>query len=94
MDCREIRFSRHAIERMFERAISPGTVKSIVRDGEVIASYPDDRPFPSALVLGFDRDSAIHIVVARDDASGLCYVVTAYRPNPAFWSGDFRVRRE
>jgi len=78
---------------MFERAVSPALVLSIISKGEVIASYPDDVPFPSVLLLGFDGQRPLHLVVARDQKSGLCFVVTVYLPDPDVWSEDFRTRR-
>ena len=53
MDCNNLHFSRHAFERMFQREINPDAVAQLVSSGEVIADYPDDRPFPSTLILGF-----------------------------------------
>ncbi|GAB4149448.1 MAG: DUF4258 domain-containing protein [Sphingomonadales bacterium] len=93
MECRTFRFSRHAIERMFGRGIAPALVEAVVRHGEVIATYPDDRPFPSALILGSDIEGAVHVVVAQDAAVGLCYIITVYRPDPGLWDKDFRTRR-
>ncbi|MEK6748480.1 MAG: DUF4258 domain-containing protein [Pseudomonadota bacterium] len=92
MDCKTIQFSRHAFERMFERAITPNKVEDILAGGEVIASYPHDTPYPSVLMLGFEEDLPIHIVAAKNDESGECYVITVYRPNPLSWSGDFKSR--
>ena len=94
LDCSGFRFSRHAIERMFHRAISPDVVERVVADGEVIASYPDDAPFPSMLVLGFDDGRPVHVVVARDAGTALCHIVTVYRPDPELWGEDFKTRRE
>ena len=53
MECDSIGLSRHALARMFERGIPPKAVFDIVRKGEIIASYPDDRPYPSCLLLGY-----------------------------------------
>jgi hypothetical protein len=94
MDCSGFRFSRHAIERMFQRGITPEAVERIVREGDVIASYPDDKPFPSMLILGFDEGQPVHVVVAQDTDTGLCHVVTVYRPDRAVWTDDFRTRRQ
>jgi hypothetical protein len=60
----------------------------------VIASYSDDAPYPSALVLGFDHGRPVHVVVARDGGTELCHIVTVYRPDPELWSDDFKTRRE
>jgi hypothetical protein len=93
MDCSSIRFSRHALERLFARAILPEAIIRIVREGETISSYPEDKPFPSVLLLGFEKGEPVHAVVARDPDTGTCIVITVYRPDPALWSDDFRTRR-
>jgi len=93
MECSAVRFTRHAFERLFDRAIPPDAVLRIVEEGEVIASYPEDLPFPSVLILGFEGGRPLHVVVAKDLQSGLCFVVTVYSPDPDLWSDDFRTRR-
>jgi hypothetical protein len=92
MDCKDLRFSRHAFERMFQRGIDPNAVAQIVASGEVIAEYPDDQPFPSALLLGFHEGQPVHAVVAHDPATGGCHVVTIYRPDPVLWDQAFKKR--
>lgn len=52
------------------------SVMRIISEGEVMASYPDDVPFPSALMLGYEAEEPVHVVVARDPDTGLCHVVT------------------
>ena len=94
MYCDQIQFSRHAIERMFQRAISLDILHSIIENGEIIASYPDDRPYPSVLILGFQEVQPVHVIVAKDEGSGMCYVITVYRPAPEAWSDDFKTRRK
>ena len=82
MNCEITHYSHHAFERMFERAITPDVIREDVTKGEIIANYPDDRPFPSALILGFDQARPIHIVAARNAATSECHVVTVTRPHP------------
>jgi len=94
MEFTDIRFSRHAIERMFQRGISPDVVEAIVATGEIIASYPDDVPFPSALLLGIHDGSPVHVIAAVCSDTGRCHVVTVYHPDGAVWSDDFKTRRE
>ena len=93
MDCGSVSFSRHAIERMFQRSVSPDEILQCIRSGEVIANYPDDSPYPSALLLGFAQGAPLHVLVARDE-TGNCYVVTVYHPDPELWGSDFKTRRE
>jgi Domain of unknown function (DUF4258) len=93
MNCAAIHYSRHAFERMFERAIAPAVILEIIAKGEIIANYPEDRPYPSALILGFEQTRPIHVVVARNATTGECHVVTVYVPDPALWDATFKQRR-
>jgi hypothetical protein len=93
MDYTAIKFSGHAIRQMFARAVSVEDVAGVVRDGEIIKEYPDDKPYPSFLVLGFVRGSAVHVVVALDGGTMTAIVITAYPPDERLWSDDFRRRR-
>jgi hypothetical protein len=94
MEYRAVVFSQHAFTRMFARGISPQLVERAVRLGEVIADYPDDQPYPSALLLFKDVEQALHVVVGIDAESKTCHIITAYRPEPDLWSADFRTRRK
>ncbi len=49
----KITFRAHALQRMFERKISPADVRAILESGETIEEYLDDIPYPSRLVLGW-----------------------------------------
>ena len=50
--------------------------------------------YPSTLLLGFTQRVPLHVLVARDDEMGNCYVVTVYHPDPELWGSDFKTRRE
>ncbi len=93
MNCERIVFSGHALQRMFERGLSGDDVRSVLRDGEEIVSYPDDTPYPSCIMLGFMEDRAVHIVVAQEENTRTCYVITVYRPDLDLWESDFKRRR-
>lgn len=93
-DCLEFRFSRHAIFKMFERNISMDDVKAILNEGEVIRDYPNDKPYPSKLILGYISDRPIHAVLAKDDISKTCIVITAYEPSKNLWLKDFKTKKE
>jgi len=89
----KVRFSGHALTRMFEREISTEDVLHVLEQGEVIADYPEDQPFPSCLLLGWRKGKPLHVVAAKapDDA---CVVVTVYVPSEQIWNEDFKTRRE
>ncbi len=94
MDCNQIFLTRHAIERMFERGISASAIKDIVINGDIIAEYPDDIPFPSYLVLGFENNRPVHIVLARNPKINECYIITAYVPDSLTWGNDFKTKKQ
>jgi hypothetical protein len=75
---------------MFERGITVEDVRSVVADGEVIQRYPDDKPYPSRLVLGWRGSRPIHVVVAEDCDADILIVVTAYEPDPVQWDAAFK----
>jgi hypothetical protein len=86
-------FSRHAIQQMFFRKISKSEVQTVIAYGKVIEQKPDDSPFPSYLLLDYVGSKPIHVVLSYDRSMDTAYVVTAYIPDPNFWTDDFRVRR-
>ena len=79
---------------MFEKRISKTAVLEVISRGVVIAEYPDDKPFPSSLILGFVEDRPIHVVSAIDLESQTCHIITVYRPDSILWSDDFKLRRK
>jgi hypothetical protein len=79
---------------MFARSITPELVARAVSLGEIIAEYPDDQPFPSFLLLYFEYEKPLHVVVGKDEDDGACYIVTAYEPDIKLWNDDFRTRRK
>ena len=90
----KLTFRIHAIQRMFERQISPEDVRSVVESGETIQEYPDDAPYPSRLVLGWKFQRPIHLVVADNEADNEKIIVTVYEPDPAQWTDDFKRRKQ
>ena len=88
----ELRFTNHALERMFKRSISPGECEEVFRQGRTIEAYPDDEPFPSELRFGQVGDKMIHLVVAFGENA--VHVITAYEPNPALWDEGFTKRKK
>ncbi len=94
VQCQKIIFSGHAVRRLFERDLSTGEVKAVIDNGEIIASYPDDQPYPTYLILGWSRGRPLHVVLALDAVQRRCYLVTAYSPDPALCEPDFKTRRK
>ena len=93
VDWSSIVYTGHALQRMFERAISTDDVRSVLVADRVIATYPDDRPHPSSLLLGFVAARPLHVVVGYDERTTICYIITVYEPNPLLWEPGFARRR-
>lgn len=93
MTCQILRYSRHALDRMFQRGISPDVIERIAKEGSVIATYPDDKPYPSKLILGFEGDRPIHIVIAVEPETREHVIVTVYQPDSALWNETYSSRR-
>ena len=90
---RSVRWTNHILERIFRRDISMDDVIRALTNGEIIEQYPSDYPFPSCLVMGQTKTGkALHVVCGSNNVE--LWLVTAYIPNPAEWTGDFRQRRK
>ncbi len=92
MECSKYEYSNHAIAQMFKRSISADEVEATIENGEIIKEYPQDTPFPSQLKLYFVNKRPIHVVVSQDIISGICYVITAYEPDPNLWVSYFKTK--
>ncbi|MBI4680032.1 MAG: DUF4258 domain-containing protein [Nitrospirae bacterium] len=89
-----IEWQRHALERMMEREISREAVKQVLLSGEIIEDYPDDKPYPSALFLGWVEEQPLHVVTAFDSETDYCFVITAYKPDLEHFESDYKTRRQ
>ena len=89
-------YTRHAKLEMenedFGRILEQ-EVYEAVSSREVIEEYPEDKPYPSALIFGKTVvGRPLHIVCAYDDEEKLAIIITAYHPYPNLWK-DYK-RRE
>ncbi len=96
----------HADEEANNDSLALEEIYEPLSSGRVIEDYPEDRPYPSCLVMGYchqrkterdERDAEpiqpVHSVWAYNESSGFCVLVTVYRPDPARWSDDYEKRR-
>jgi hypothetical protein len=86
-------FRVHTLRRMFERRLNAEDVEAVIEGGETIEDYPDDRPYPSRLVLGWRGVRPLHVVAAHNLSENEFIVVTVYEPDPELWEADFRRRK-
>lgn len=66
-------------------------VGDVLANGETIMAYPDDTPYPNALVLGWVMRRPVHIVFA--ESPYVRNIITVYQPDPNRWMPDFRSRK-
>lgn len=87
-------FRVHAIQRMYQRNISDDAVRAVLVTGETIEGYPDDTPYPSRLMLGWQGLRPLHVVVADNADDQVSIIITAYEPDPSEWEADFKRRKQ
>jgi len=88
-----LRWTNHILSRILHRGISIGDVKKVLTTGEIIEQYPADYPFPSCLISGRTvAGQALHVVCGSNGTE--LWLITAYSPNPAEWSEDYKQRRK
>jgi hypothetical protein len=90
---RQVLWRQHALERMLERGITREQLFVALEQGEIIESYPDDRPFPSHLIL-HAGENPIHVVAAIDEKNSRCFIVTVYHPDFEHFEPDLKTRRK
>jgi hypothetical protein len=89
----KILYRVHAVQRMFERIISPAKVRRALEAGDVIEDYSNEMPEPSRLIMGFQGKRPFHIVTSENLEADEITVVTVYLPDVNKWKKDFRSRK-
>ncbi len=91
----KIALKKHCLLRMQQRKISADELQDALKCAEVVEYYEDDRPFSSALVLGYTAAGRpLHSVVALDQDGDMLWIVTMYEPTTLNWINGFRQRRK
>ncbi len=90
---KKILFLPHALHQMMrpDRMIRRTEVRNAIERGEIIEDYPTDVRGHSCLMLGAGVDGRVVHVVCAPKHEYLA-VITAYLPDEAEWSTDFRKR--
>lgn len=74
--------------------ISIEEVLQTLDSGKIIEEYPEDKPYPSCLILGRTvAQRAIHIVCAPVPNEERLIIITTYQPDPSRWESDFSGRK-
>ncbi len=79
--------------RLGRRFIARETIISAADSYEIVEAYPEDKYFPSYLLLGRQAENAFHVLFGADINGQNVRVVTAYYPSPEEWELDLKTRR-
>ncbi len=79
--------------RMHERSITRNQILDAVDTYEILETNPHDKFLPSYLVYSKVGETVFHVLFATDCDDDNVRVITAYRPDNAEWSSDFKTRR-
>jgi hypothetical protein len=87
-----IYMTHHVSKRCEKRSISGKDIINAILNGEIIENYPEDYPFPSALVLGYSMENKeLHVVAGVGDNT--LWIITAYFPDNDKWESDYKTRK-
>jgi hypothetical protein len=85
-------FSKHAVDQSIIRNISVQDVRTVIANGTIIESYPEDKYGSSCLIFGMTAERRpIHIQCSYPSRP-IIKIITLYEPNPTRWI-DFKKRR-
>ena len=88
----KIYYRVHAVQRMFERDVSPAKIRHALELADVIEDYSSEMPEPSRLIMGFQGKRPFHVVTSEVPAINEVTVVTVYLPDANKWRKGFRSR--
>jgi hypothetical protein len=84
----------HVNMRMKGRFIHRQIILDSIQHYEIIEEYPDDKYFPSYLVLSKYQDKGFHVLFAVDVEEKNVRIITAYYPSLNEWEEGYKTRRK
>ena len=88
-----ILWTYHVNMRLGRRFIARETIIAAADAYEIVEAYPEDKYYPSYLLLGRQADEAFHVLFGTDVDGRNVRIVTAYYPSPEEWETDLKTRR-
>lgn len=93
IETEQFEFSKHATNQSLLRRIQVQEVREIIRQGQIIEDYPNDKYGPSCLIGGLTlNDRPLHIQCSYPSRP-LVKIITLYEPDPLRWNETFTQRR-
>ncbi len=91
----EIKSSDYGYDELSEDGLAVTEVVDGIETAEVVEDYPSFGKGPCVLVLQRDaRGAPVHAIWGIPKGQDRpAVLVTAYRPDPAKWTADFKVRK-
>jgi len=85
--------SKHVTKRMDLRGRTLVDIQQVILRGELIQEYPNEKPYPEYLFLGYPRrpDDPCYVVVA---SNGETIIVTVHDYDPEVYEPDHWTRRK
>ena len=80
--------------RLGQRFIAREMIIEAANNYEVIEEYPDDKYFPSYLLLGRRGEEVFHVLFGADVDGQNVRIITAYYPSLDEWEEDLKTRKE
>lgn len=79
---------------MFQRNISTDDVEFVLLNSEIIKEYPDDKPYPSKLLLAFPNERPLHVVCSFNPVENRMIIITAYEPTLDIWVNNYKKKKK
>jgi hypothetical protein len=90
-----VKYRAHALERMIQRSITLKEINDIIENMEMIKEYPEDKPFPSYLALGFTKKKRpLHMVFSIAEIEKIIFIISVYEPDMSKWEPDLKRRKK
>jgi hypothetical protein len=93
LEAGKVYWTYHVNMRLVARAIDRNEVLRAATSLRLVEAYPEDKYFPSYLLLAQAVPGPFHLVCAVDVEGDNIRIVTAYRPDSAEWGDDLASRR-
>ena len=88
----QFELSEHATEQSSLRYISLQEIREVIKEGEVIENYPNDKYGPSCQILGFTQLKRPLPIQCSHPSRPLVKIITVYEPDPLRWI-NFKTRK-